>query len=119
MFCSDESSNCSWLSPLFLALQVNNGLKELSINGIEVIDENRTAMKLARQPTESLQLSSIKSVDNDMSMWREAFLFYQYALKTLYGNRSILCDLITYATYIALKRRTKNAPLTPDNSLVT
>jgi hypothetical protein len=31
---------------LFLALQVNNGLKELSINGIEVIDEKSTAMKL-------------------------------------------------------------------------
>jgi hypothetical protein len=35
----DGSGSCSWLSPLFLALQVNSGLKELCIDEIDLIDE--------------------------------------------------------------------------------
>jgi hypothetical protein len=43
----DSSGNCSWLSPSFLALQVNNGLKELSIWQINLIDEKlSTAIRL-------------------------------------------------------------------------
>jgi hypothetical protein len=85
----DDSARCSWLSPLFLALQVNKGLKELIIHGIEVIDEKlSTAMRLglARNSTlETLNLGGT-SADTDTSFWREAlsFLRTNTSLKTLY-----------------------------------
>jgi hypothetical protein len=81
--------SCSWLSPLFLALQANTGLKNLRIRGIETIDEKlSTAMRLGldkNSTLESLRLSDIKSADNDTSFWREGFSFLRTntALKCL------------------------------------
>jgi hypothetical protein len=84
-------SCCSWLSPLFLALQVNSALKELHIHDIELIDERLSAaMKLglgSNSTLETFKLSniSIKSGDNITLLWREAlsFLHTNTALKTL------------------------------------
>jgi hypothetical protein len=84
----DGSGRCSCLSPLFLALQVNNGLKELSIGGIKLLDEKlSTAMRigLAKNTTlETLNLWGIPA-HNDTSLWREALssLRTNSALKTL------------------------------------
>jgi hypothetical protein len=86
----DSSGSCSWLSPLFLALEVNNGLEELSIRGIHLIDEKlSTAMRLGlgnNSTLETLKLLSIKSGDSDTCLWREAlsFLPTNVALKTLH-----------------------------------
>jgi hypothetical protein len=92
---STPGRNCSWLSPLFLALQVNSGLKDLCIDGIDLIDEKlSTAMRrglglglgLGNNSTlEILKLSNIKSGDNDTCLWREAVssLPTNTALKTL------------------------------------
>jgi hypothetical protein len=88
---SGSIGNCSWLSPLFLALQVNIGLKKLRIFGIGLIDEKlSTAMRrgLGRNSTlESLALPGITG-DNDICLWREAFSFLRTntALKTLDMN---------------------------------
>jgi hypothetical protein len=77
---------------MFLALQVNNGLTTLRINGIDLIDEKlSTAMRLGlgRNSTlESLELMNIKLGNDDISMWREAFSFLHTntALKTLDMN---------------------------------
>jgi hypothetical protein len=85
----DSSSSCSWLSPLFLALQLNTGLKELHIDGIELIDEKlSTAMKLGltkNSTLKTLNLRGVKAGDNDTCLWREAlsFLRTNAALKTL------------------------------------
>jgi hypothetical protein len=84
-----DSSSCSWLSPLFLALQVNTGLKELTIFRVNINDEElSTAMRLGlgRNSTlESLNLLNITSTDNDTSLWRDAFSFLRTntALKKL------------------------------------
>jgi hypothetical protein len=84
-----STGSCSWLSSLFLALQSNNGIKELTIRGIHLIDEKlSTAMRLglAKNSTlEALDLPNIKSGDNDTCLWREAlsFLRTNAALKTL------------------------------------
>jgi hypothetical protein len=84
-----DSSSCSWLSPLFLALQVNTGLKELTIFRVNINDEElSTAMRLGlgRNSTlESLKLFNITSTDNDTSLWRDAFSFLRTntALKKL------------------------------------
>jgi hypothetical protein len=84
------SSSCSWLSPLFLALQVDSGLKELCIDGIERIDEKlSTAMRLGlrnNSTLETLKLRNITSGDKDTCLWREAlsFLRANTALKTLH-----------------------------------
>jgi hypothetical protein len=86
----EGSGSCSWLVPLFLALQVNSGLKELCIDGIHLIDEKlSTAMMhgLSNNSTlETLKLSDIKSGDNDICLWRKAlsFLPTNTALKTLH-----------------------------------
>jgi hypothetical protein len=83
------SGSCSWLSPLFLALQVNSGLKKLTICGINLIDEKlSTAMRLGlgkNSTLEILELVGIR-VHNDTCLWREAlsFLRTNAALKTLY-----------------------------------
>jgi hypothetical protein len=98
---------CAWLSPLFLALQVNTGLKKLQIDvsarkigqgrtlrlNIEAsltrIDEKLcTAMRLglgSNSTLEFLELSNIKTGGNDTSLWREAFSFLRTnaTLKTL------------------------------------
>jgi hypothetical protein len=85
-----DSSSCSWLSPLFLALQVNTGLKELGIYELDLIDEIlSTAMRLGlgkNSTLEILHLSAIKLGDNDTSLWREtlSFLRTNTALKTLF-----------------------------------
>jgi hypothetical protein len=75
----DCSGSNSWLLPVFLALQVNNGLTELTIYRLDLIDEKlSTAMKfgLGRNSTlESLIISGIKLGDNDTSLWREALSF--------------------------------------------
>jgi hypothetical protein len=87
-FCAPGRS--SWLSPLFLALQVNNGLKELIINGFELTGEKlRTAMRLGlggNSTLESLDLSNVRSGGIDISLWREGFssLHTNRALKTLH-----------------------------------
>jgi hypothetical protein len=84
------SGGCSFLSQLFLALQVNVGLKTLKIYGFELIDENlSTAMRLGLGKNSMLQylsLSNIKSGDNDTCLWREALslLRTNATLKTLY-----------------------------------
>jgi hypothetical protein len=84
-----DSGSCSWLSSLFLALQVNTGLKELTIFMIDINDEKlSTAMRLGlgRNSTlESLKLFNITSTDNDTSLWRDAFSFLRTntALKKL------------------------------------
>jgi hypothetical protein len=85
----DGSGRCSWLSQLFLALQVNVGLKVLEIHGFELTDEKvSTAMRLGvgnNSTLEALHLFRIKSGDNDTRLWREAlsFLRTNRALKTL------------------------------------
>jgi hypothetical protein len=82
------SGSCSWLSPLFLALQVNTGLKEFCIYEIEVIGEKlSTAMMLGlgkNSTLEDLTLSGI-TAHNDTCLWREAlsFLGTNVALKRL------------------------------------
>jgi hypothetical protein len=84
-----DKVSCSWLSPLLLALQVNSGLNELTISGIDLIDEKlSTAMGLGlgRNSTlELLHLSGIRS-DNDSCLWREAlsFLRTDTALKAMH-----------------------------------
>jgi hypothetical protein len=81
--------SCLWLSPLFLALQVNKGLKMLSIFKIKLIDEKlSTAMKLGlgnNSTLETFKLPNIMS-DNDTCLCREAlsFLPINTALKTLH-----------------------------------
>jgi hypothetical protein len=88
----DGSGSCSWLSPLFLALQVNVGLKKLCIYGIDFIDGKlSTAIRLGlanNSTLETMILTSIKSGDNDTCLWREAlsFLHTNAALKTLEIN---------------------------------
>jgi hypothetical protein len=85
----DSAGSCSWLSPLFLALQSNNGLKEFTIRGIHLIDEKMsTAMKLGLRKNstlETLKLLNIEWIDNDICLWRKAlsFLRNNRALKTL------------------------------------
>jgi hypothetical protein len=87
----DSGSSCLWLSPLFLALQVNSGLKELWIRGIDLVDEKLSKairLGLGRNSTlERLRLTNIfKSGDNDTCLWREAlsFLPTNPALKILH-----------------------------------
>jgi hypothetical protein len=105
--CMPGGTNSSWLSPLFLALQVNSGLKELQISfasfrfnhepQVNFMDEKLSkAMRLGlgRNSTlESLDLSNITSVDNDTVdndtlLWRGAFSFLRTntALKHLTVN---------------------------------
>jgi hypothetical protein len=77
------------LAPLFLALEVNNGLKKLCIEKMGFIDEElSTAMRLGlggNSTLELLYLMDIKSDENDTLLWREAlsFLHTNTALKTL------------------------------------
>jgi hypothetical protein len=86
---SYNTSSCSWFSPLFLTLQVNNGLKKLTFAGNFLIDEKLSAamrLGLGRNSTlETLKLSNIQSGDNDTALWREAlsFLHTNTVLKTL------------------------------------
>jgi hypothetical protein len=86
----DSSGSCSWLSPLFLALQVNSGLRELCIDGIVLIDKKlSTAMRLGlgnSSTLETFKLTDIRSGDNDACLWREAlsFLRTNSHLKTLH-----------------------------------
>jgi hypothetical protein len=85
----DDSGSCSWLSPLFLALQENTGLKVLGISGIDLIDEKlSTAMRIGlakNSMLESLYFWTIRPDDNDACLWQEAlsFLRTNTALKTL------------------------------------
>jgi hypothetical protein len=86
----DDSGSCSWLSSLFLALQVNKGLRKLMIRGIELIDEKLSTaigLGLAKNTTlETLDLLNIKSGENDTYLWRDALSFLRTnttALKTL------------------------------------
>jgi hypothetical protein len=87
-FSTQGRSNCSRLSPLFLALQVNNELKKLNVFGINLFEEKlSTAMRLGlgkNSTLESLVLSGIQG-HNDTCLWREAlsFLRTNTALKTL------------------------------------
>jgi hypothetical protein len=86
----DGSGSCSWFSPLFLALQVNHGLKVLTIDQFNLIDEELSAavrLGLDKNSTlEVLNLSNIELGDNGTRLWREAFAFLRTntALKTLY-----------------------------------
>jgi hypothetical protein len=107
---SIPGGKCSWLSPLFFALQVNAGLKKLRIsysssdldndndttlNGVReasriCIDERlSTAMRLGlngNSTLELLDLTNINSSENDSSWWRMAFssLHTNTALKALH-----------------------------------
>jgi hypothetical protein len=91
LVCSapDGFGSCSWLSPLFLALQVNHGLKKLTIHEFNLIDEElSTAMRLGlgkNSTLETLNLSAI-TCNDDTCLWREAlsFLRTNRALKALY-----------------------------------
>jgi hypothetical protein len=75
--------SCSWLSPLFLALQGNNGLKNLIIHGIGLTNNNKVSAAMTNglgknSTLESLNLTDIKldDDDDDISMvWREALSF--------------------------------------------
>jgi hypothetical protein len=83
-----STGSCSWLSPLFLALQSNNGIKELSIRGIHLIDEKlSTAMRLGLGNNSTLEILKFWRITahNDTSLWREAlsFLRTNAALNTL------------------------------------
>jgi hypothetical protein len=84
-----NTGSCSWLSPLFLALQSSSGLKKLHIDGIHLTDEKlSTAMRLGlgkNSTLERLKLTNINSGDNDTCLWLEAlsFLRTNTALKTL------------------------------------
>jgi hypothetical protein len=84
-----DSGSCSWMSPLFLALQVNTGLQHLEFFGKLLIDEKlSTAMMdgLGKNSTlNSLELSGIMA-HNDTYLWREAlsFLRTNTALKLLF-----------------------------------
>jgi hypothetical protein len=86
----DSPDSCTWLSPVFLALQAHNGLKVLSIHGIDLTDQKlSTAMRLGlfRNSTlEELYLANTKSGDDDSCLWRDAlsFLRTNTALKYLY-----------------------------------
>jgi hypothetical protein len=96
-FCG--SGCCPWLSPLFLSLQVNNGLKKLTISGFDFIDEKlSTAMRLGLGSNSTLEFLNIYAITahddtslwretahNDTSLWREAlsFLRTNTALKKL------------------------------------
>jgi hypothetical protein len=84
----DAFGRCSWLSPLFLALQVNSGLKELSIRGFNLLDEKlSTAMGLGLAENTTLETLNLWGITahNDTCLWREAlsFLRTNSALKTL------------------------------------
>jgi hypothetical protein len=97
--CMHDGTNSLWLSPLFLALQVNTGLKELRISfetslfsdepPVTLMDEKLSkAIRLGLEMNstlESLELANITSVDNDISLWRDAFSFLRTntALKAL------------------------------------
>jgi hypothetical protein len=85
-----NAGNCLWLSPLFLSLKVNSGLKDLRIDGIHLTDEKlSTAIRLGlgnNSTLETLNLSKIKSGKNDICLWQEAlsFLPINTTLETLY-----------------------------------
>jgi hypothetical protein len=84
----DGSGSCSWLSPLFLALEVNVGLKKLCIPGIDLIDEKlSTAMRIGLGKNSTLEKLNLWDITahNDTSLWREAFSFLRTntALKVL------------------------------------
>jgi hypothetical protein len=84
-------TSCSRLLPVFLALQVNTGLKELRIFAIKLSDEKLSAaMRLGlgeNSTLESLHLGCIQGHDGTC-FWREAlsFLRTNTALKTLRMN---------------------------------
>jgi hypothetical protein len=85
-----SSGSCSWLSPLFLALQVNTGLQKLRIYGFKLVDEKLSAamrLGLGKNSTlETLSLFGVESDDNDTCLWREPFSFLRTntALNTLH-----------------------------------
>jgi hypothetical protein len=85
----DGPGSCSWLSPLFLALQENDVLKELYIDGIDRIDEElSTAMRLGLGNNSTLEMLNFAAItaDNDTLLCPEAFSFLRTntALKCLY-----------------------------------
>jgi hypothetical protein len=84
-----SSDICSWLSPLFLALQVNRGLKELKIDQFDLIDEELSAaMKIGLGKNSTLELVYLSAItcNDDTCLWREAlsFLRTNKALETLH-----------------------------------
>jgi hypothetical protein len=99
---STPGRDCLWLSPLFLALEVNTVLKVLRIyfSSFRLVGEASltciyeklsTAMMLGigkNSTLESLHLSNVKLGGNDNSLWREAFSFLRTntALKALHVN---------------------------------
>jgi hypothetical protein len=117
----DKSGRCQWLLPLFLALQMNVGLKELSLHGSFLIDEKlSTAMRLGlgnNSTLESLSLMNIKSNGNDTCLWREAFSFLRTntALKTLY----MAFDYGVTESYVTAIRMEVAAMLLENESLET
>jgi hypothetical protein len=112
-----NTGSCSWLSPFFLALQSNNGLKELTIRGIHLIDEKlSTALRLGlgkNSTLETLNLSDIKSGDNDTCLCLEAlsFLRTNTTLKTLHIDFEYNVTRLHHATAI----RTELASVLRDN----
>jgi hypothetical protein len=83
-----NAGSCSWLTPFFLSLQVNTGLKKLRINRIDLIDEKvSTAMRLGLGNNSTLKSLSFLwiTAHNETSLWREAlsFLHTNTALETL------------------------------------
>jgi hypothetical protein len=110
--------SCSWLSPLFLALRENTGLKELMFSG-EVLSDAKlsTAMKLGlgkNSTLESLSLSRITAC-NDTCLWREAlsFLRTNRALKKLFMG----FDWNATESHVAAIRREVAAALCENESL--
>jgi hypothetical protein len=83
------TDGCSFPSPLFLALQENNGLKELTFLKFHIDEELSTAMMLGlgkNSTLEKLELRGIKSAGDDTLLWMKAlsFLSTNTALKTLH-----------------------------------
>jgi hypothetical protein len=89
LFVDCTGNCCSWLAPLFLALQGNNGLKKLIIYGIDLIDEKlSTAMRIGLGMNSTLEVLQFPGITghNDTCLWREAlsFLRTHTALKALH-----------------------------------
>jgi hypothetical protein len=128
---SPDGTNSSWLSPLFLALQVNTGLKELQISfasfrfndgpPVNLMDEKlSTVMRLGlgRNSTlESLYLSNITSTDNDTSLWRDAFSFLR--TNTALKHLTLDFELDVTESYATAIRMVFPAVLCENKSLET
>jgi hypothetical protein len=129
--CMPDGTNSSCLSPLFLALQANSGLKELHISfasfrfnhepPVNLMDQKlSTAMRLrlgGNSTLESLDLSNVTSTDSDTSLWRDtlSFLRTDKVLKAL----TMSFELYVTESYATAIRMEFPAVLCENDSLET